>query len=137
MDDNAIEITVGGNPGRAMADAADHVALALMTAGAAVDFPGRPQRESRSSQTLRGVRAVVRTAGRAGRGTSAASGRGGWGLAASAKVAVGVVLMLALFDAELRLHFGLRLDTIITAAVIWWFWRWYQRGGAVAGPAPG
>ena len=41
--------------------------------------------------------------------------------------------MLALFDAEVRLHFGLRLDTVITAAAIWWFWRRCQRGRPIAG----
>ena len=62
MYDGEIEITVGGDPGQAVADAADHVALALMSAGAAVDFPGRPRREAERARTLRGVRAVVRTA---------------------------------------------------------------------------
>jgi len=56
----------------------------------------------------------------------------GFGLPAAAKIAVGVVALLVLCSAEVRLHFGLRLDTIITAAAIWWFWRWYRMRDAMA-----
>jgi hypothetical protein len=42
-----------------------------------------------------------------------------------------VVLLLVLCSAEVRLRFGLRLDTIITVAAIWWFGRWCLRGAAV------
>ncbi len=65
-------------------------------------------------------------------------GRRGFDLPAAAKVAVGAVLLLALLDAEVRLHFGLGLDTLITAAAIWWFWRWCRRlGAAMPAQAPG
>ncbi len=64
MDDNEIEITVSGGPGEPVADAADHVVLALMSAGAVVDFSDRPQRGAMPGRTLRGVRAVIRTAAR-------------------------------------------------------------------------
>ena len=77
MNDSEIEITVSGGPGLPVADAADHVALALMSTGAAVDFPGRPRREASPGRTLRGVRAVVRTVGRAGANSSAEAGRTG------------------------------------------------------------
>jgi hypothetical protein len=42
-----------------------------------------------------------------------------------------VVLLLGLCSAEVRLHFGLRLDTIITAVAIWGFWRWCLRRAAM------
>ncbi len=138
MDDNEIEITVGGGPGQAVADAADHVALALMSAGAAVDFPGRPRRGATPGRTLRGVRVVVRTAAGARPEPPPGPGRKGFDLPAAAKVAVGAVLLLALLDAEVRLHFGLGLDTLVTAAAIWWFWRWCRRpGAAMPAQAPG
>ncbi len=57
--------------------------------------------------------------------------REGFDPPAAAKIAVGVVALLVLCSAEARLHFGLRLDTIITAAAIWWFWRWCLRKSAM------
>jgi hypothetical protein len=39
-----------------------------------------------------------------------------------------VVLLLVLCSAEVRLHFGLRLDAIIAMVAIWGFWRWCLRG---------
>ena len=98
-----------------------------MGAGATVDFPGRPQREARSGQTLRGVYAVVRMAGDAGLAALPGPDRGGGDLSAAVKVAIGVVLLLVLCSAEVRLHFGLRLDAIVTAAAIWGCWRWCSR----------
>jgi hypothetical protein len=38
------------------------------------------------------------------------------------KLAIGTILLLMLFGAELRLHFGIRFDTFITLAAIWAFW---------------
>jgi hypothetical protein len=58
------------------------------------------------------------------------SSRGGGDLTSAAKVVIGVVLLLALCSAEVWLHFGLRLDAIITTVAIWGFWRWCLRGGA-------
>jgi hypothetical protein len=63
--------------------------------------------------------------------TFASSDRGGGNLPAAAKVAIGAVLLLALCSAEVRLHFGLRLDTIITVVAIWCCWRWCSRGAAM------
>ena len=71
-------------------------------------------------------------AGNEGLALLSGSSRGGADLSAAAKIAVGVVALLVLCSAEVRLHFGLRLDTIITAAAIWWFWRWCHRRGATA-----
>ena len=124
MNNENVEVIVTGGAGGAAANAADHIALALMGAGASVDFPGRPNREARSGQTLRGVHAVVRMAGSVGLAVLSGPSPGGSGLPVAAKIAAGVVALLALCNAEVRLHFGLRLDTIITAAAIWWFWRW-------------
>ena len=55
------------------------------------------------------------------------SSRGRGNLPAAAKVAIGVVLLLVLFSADVRLHFGIRLDAIITLLAIWGFWRWCRR----------
>jgi len=66
MSNDDLEIIIAGGVGRSAA--ADHIALALMGAGASVDFPGRPHLEARSGQTLRGVHAVVRMEGGRGPG---------------------------------------------------------------------
>ena len=55
------------------------------------------------------------------------SSRGGGNLPAAAKVAIGAALLQALRSTEVRLHFGLRLDTIITVVAIWRCWRWRWR----------
>ena len=123
-----MEIIITGGARGAAANAADHVALALMGAGATVDFPGRPNQAARPGQTLRGVHVVVRMAGGAGLAVLPGSSRGGENLPAAIKIAIGVVLLLALCSAEVWLHFGLRLDAIITMVVIWGFWRWCLRG---------
>src|SRR5271154_3623920 len=128
MNIDSVEIVVNGGGGGAAATTAPHIALALMAAGATVDFPGRQQREGMSGRTLRGVHAVVRMARGEGRAELPIASRGGENLSAALKVAGGVVLFLALCSAEVRLHFGLRLDVIITAVVIWGFWRWCLRG---------
>jgi hypothetical protein len=102
-----------------------------MSAGATVDFSGRPQRGTTSGRTLRGLRTVVRVGEKAHPITPPGADRKGMDAPTAARIAVGVVLLLTLFGAELRLHFGLRLDTIITAAAIWWFWRFCRRGTAM------
>ena len=132
MNNDELEIIIAGGAGRSASNAADHIALALMGAGASVDFPDRPNREGRSGQTLRGVHAVVRMAGSTGPAVLPGASQEGGGLPAAAKIAVAVVALLVLCSAEVRLHFGLRLDTIITAAAIWWFWRWCARKSAMA-----
>jgi hypothetical protein len=38
------------------------------------------------------------------------------------KLAIGTILLLMLFGAELRLNFGIRFDTFVTLAAIWVFW---------------
>ena len=131
MNRDNVEIVVTGGAGGSAATAAEHIALALTRAGATVDFPGRPNQAVRLGQTLRGVHAVVRMAGGAGLAASPGSSRGEGNLPAAAKVAIGVVLLLVLCSTEVRLRFGLRLDTIITVAAIWWFGRWCLRGAAV------
>ena len=79
MNIDNVDIITGG-AGGAAANAADHVALALMGAGATVDFPSRPSQMTRSGQTLRGVHAVVRMAGGAGLAVSPGSSWGGGSL---------------------------------------------------------
>ena len=131
MNVDNVEIIITGGAGGAASKAADHVALALMGAGATVDFSGRPDQAARPGQTLHGVHAVVRIAGSAGLAVLPGSSRGGGNLPTAAKVAIGAVLLLVLCSAEVRLQFGLRLDAIITVVVIWGFWRWYLRGSAM------
>jgi hypothetical protein len=55
------------------------------------------------------------------------------GLPDVARIGIGVVLLLMLFGAELRLRLGLRFDMIVTLAGIWAFWRFCLRPrGSVA-----
>ena len=124
MNIDNVEIIITGGAGGAAANAADHVALALMGAGATVDFPGRPNQAARPGQTLRGVRAVVRMAESAGLAVLPGASEEGVDLPAVAKIAVGVVALLVLCSAEVRLHFGLRFDTIFTLLGIWAFWHY-------------
>jgi hypothetical protein len=126
-----VEIVITGGAGVLTAAVADHVALALMGAGATVDFPGRPNQGVRPGQTLRGVHAVVRMAEGAGLAVLPGFSVGGGNLPAAAKLAIGVALLLVLCRAEVRLHFGLRLDAIIAVVAIWGLWRWRLRDGAV------
>jgi hypothetical protein len=132
MNNDSVEIIITGGAGGSAVNVADHVALALMGAGATVDFPGRRQRGATSNQVLRGVRAVVRMGESAQRHMLRCTNRNGFDAPTAARTAIGVVLLLVLFGAELRLHFGLRLDAMITAAAIWWFWRCARRGAARA-----
>ena len=74
---------------------------------------------------------MVRIAGGTGPAVLPGVSQEGFDLPAAAKLAVGAVALLVLCSAEVRLHFGLRLDTIITAAAIWWFWRWCHRKGTM------
>jgi hypothetical protein len=127
MNKDNVEIIITGGAGGSTADAADHVALALMGAGATVDFPRRPNQAARPGQTLRGVHAVVRMAGSAGLAVSPGASQEGVDLPAAAKIAVGVVALLVLCSAEVRLHFGLRFDTILTLLGIWAFWLYCLR----------
>jgi hypothetical protein len=70
---------------------------------------------------LHGVHAVVRMAGGEGLAVLPGSSWGGGNLPAAAKIAIGVVLLLVLCSAEVRLQFDLRLDAIITMVAIWGF----------------
>src|SRR5271156_1451749 len=99
-----VEIIMPGGARGVAASAADHVALALMGAGATVDFPGRPNHAERPGQTLRGVHAVVRMAESAGLAVLPGASEEGVDLPAAAKIAVGVVALLVLCSAEVRLH---------------------------------
>jgi len=87
MNNDELEIIIAGGAGRSASNAADHIALALMGAGASVDFPGRPHREAGSDQTLRGVHAVVRLAGGAGLAVLPGASQEGFDLPVAAKLA--------------------------------------------------
>jgi hypothetical protein len=52
------------------------------------------------------------------------------------RIAIGVLLLLMLFSAELRLHFGLRFDTILMLGGIWAFWHFCLRRSGAATDAP-
>ena len=103
MDIDNVEIIISGSAGGLAATAADHIALALMTAGATVDFTGRPNQAVRPGHTLRSVHAVVRIAGRAGVALLPGPSRERFDLPAAAKITVGVVLLLMLCSAEVHI----------------------------------
>jgi hypothetical protein len=127
-----IEVIIRGRPGSGAFNAAHAAAQALEAAGASVDLRSPLTNSELSTDALRGVRVMVSVEDSAGvpeplrllPGTSAARRRG---LSDIAKVGIGALLLLMLFGAELRLHFGLRLDTIVTAAGIWAFWHYCLR----------
>ncbi len=85
MTNDNVEIVITGGAGAIAATAADHIALALMGAGATVDFPGRPNQAVRPGQMLRGVHAVVQMAEGAGLAVLPGSSRGGGNLPVSRK----------------------------------------------------
>jgi hypothetical protein len=97
MNDHAIEIVVDGVPEQCRADVADHVALALMSAGATVDFSARLQRGAPSSHALRGVRAVVRVGDTAQLHMLPGPEQTSFDAATAVRIAIGVVLLLVLF----------------------------------------
>jgi hypothetical protein len=110
--------------------AADAVALGLLSAGAIVDSPDASDKLENPRGSLRGVRAVVRMASQAKIRPPIDPGPSAINMARAAKVCTGAVLMLALFGAEVKLHFGPRLDTVVTLAGIWAFWRLCLRPSA-------
>ena len=134
-----IEVIIRGRPGSGAYNAAHTAAQALEAAGASVDLRSPLAHEELAADALRGVRARVTVEGVADGGTAASrvqlSGRpatNSTGLPNAAKIGIGVVLLLMLFSAELRLHFGLRFDTVITLAGIWVFWHYCLRVRNVA-----
>ena len=113
-------ITVHGSKGALAADAA---ALGLMAAGASVRFPGRENPPLQPDAVLRGASVEVRVSVGGGEFGATTASPDGLGFADMARVGIGVILLLALLGAEVRLHFGPRIDTILTLAGIWIFWR--------------
>jgi hypothetical protein len=130
-----IEIVIRGRPGSGAFNAAHTAAQALEAAGVSVDLRSPLAHEEMAGDALRGVRALVKVEDVADSDTaqstllltSGARTVTRTGLSDIAKVGIGVVLLLILFGAELRLHFGLRLDAIITVAGIWAFWHYCLR----------
>jgi hypothetical protein len=118
-------------------NAAHATAYALEAAGASVDLRSPVARSELSGDALRGGRVMVRVedGGREEEPLRLLSGPGTarrTGLSDIAKVGIIVVMLLMLFGAELRLRFGLRLDTIVTVAGIWAFWYFCLRPRAVS-----
>jgi hypothetical protein len=123
MPKREIEVVIRGAIGCGTYNAAHAVAQSLETCGASVDLESAVAQNELSSEALRGVRALVRVEGSQ---CSAAVTRRpvrNYDFAQVAKIMVGVVLLLMLFGAELRLRFGFRLDTIMTLIGLWIFWR--------------
>ena len=108
--------------GASAALAADAVALGLMAAGASVDFPDRSNAPATDDRTLRGGHVGVRILADGHDLAAGPQAAREPSMVSAARVAVGAVLLLALFGAEVRLHFGPRLDTILTLAVLAAFW---------------
>ncbi len=117
MRDRVVEITVEGD---AASEAADAIALGLMAAGALVDYPGRVNRAAASHGALRITRAVIRL-GAMHAGVASPNSRG-LNVSQIAKAATGALLLLMLLGAEVRLHFGPRLDTFLTGFAVLLFW---------------
>jgi len=131
-----IEIIIRGRPGSGAFNAAHAAAQALEAAGASVDLRSPLTNAELASDALRGVRVTVsvQDGGGGAEHQRLLSGTGTSRPAALsdvAKVGTGVLLLLMLFGAELRLHFGLRLDTIVTLAGIWAFWHFCLRPHAL------
>lgn len=123
-----IEIVVRGGMGSGAYSAAQAAARAVEAEGASVDLRTILAADELASGALRGARVLVRVETPATAGATVvpssnkAASREGLGLGQVSKIGIGAVLLLMLFGAELRLHFGLRFDTIITLAGIWAFW---------------
>ena len=131
-----IDVVIRGRPGSGVHAAARAAAQAMEAAGASVQLRAPPT--APDAETLRGVRALVRVAAwtpdRVARQVLPPEQTvGGIGLGQAAKIGGGLVLLLMLFGAELRLRFGLRLDMIVTLLAAWAFWRHCVRpSGALA-----
>jgi hypothetical protein len=127
-----IEVIIRGRTGSGAFNAAHAAAQALEAAGASVDLRSPLTNSELATDALRGVRVTVNVEDGSngteplrllpGMGTTRRTG-----LSDIAKIGIGALLLLMLFGAELRLHFGLRLDTIVTAAGIWAFWHYCLR----------
>ena len=128
-----IEVVIRGGAGDGAYSAAHAAARALVAEGAYVDLHSISRMDAPEPGALRGARVRVRLdeespfmTGSDGTGKpveAASPGRSGLGLVRAVKVVIGVVLLLILFGAEIRLHFGLGLDSIITLVGIWAFWQ--------------
>jgi hypothetical protein len=121
-----IEIIIRGRIGSGVQCAADTAATTLEAAGGSVDLRSSLSRDVLYSEALRGVRALIRVEQEAAPRPAPGVGTSPSGEAAPSLLGtitrVGAVLLLILFNAELRLNFGLRLDTIVTLGGIWAFW---------------
>jgi hypothetical protein len=121
----AIDVTLTGQSGAEVSVAAERIALALMAAGAQVECAGHrnPARDTMAS--LGGVLVRVRVAEdalpAAALPEAVTQGKQGVNIW---RIALAVLVLLALLDAEVRLRFGLKLDAILLAAVAWGVWHW-------------
>jgi hypothetical protein len=129
-----IEVTIRGRPGSGAFNAAYAAAQALEAAGASVDIRAPVAQSELAADALRGVRVTVKVEDSGASGVAepprlvpGAGPSARTGFSDVAKVGIGAVLLLMLFGAELRLRFGLRLDTIVTLAGIWAFWNFCLR----------
>ena len=137
-----IEVVIRGGAGDGAYSAAHAAAQALVAEGAYVDLRSISRMDAPEPGALRGARVrvtmdddgpFVNCDGRAGKAVEAAKpASSDSGLARAAKVLIGVVLLLMLFGAEIRLHFGLRLGSIVTLVAIWAFWQFALKRPATA-----
>jgi hypothetical protein len=134
MPTKEIEVIIRGRPGSGAFNAAYAMAMSLEAAGASVDIRSPVAQSELATDALRGVRVTVKVEdsglGGAAEPPRLASETGAGkriGFSDLAKMGIGAVLLLMLFGAELRLQFGLRLDTIVTLAGIWAFWHFCLR----------
>jgi hypothetical protein len=123
-----IEIVVRGGKGSGAYRAAQAASRAPEAEGAPVDLRTLLAADELAPGALRGTHVTLRveTAGTAGGRVvplpDARPRQNGARLNQATKLAIGTILLLMLFGAELRLNFGIRFDTFVTLAAIWVFW---------------
>jgi hypothetical protein len=119
-----IEVVIRGAVGSGTHSAAHAAARALQAAGASVDLRTPVTQDELSDEALYAVHALVRVEEKTASARAMPEMAQKSGPAQASKIWIGVVMLLMLFGAELRLNFGLRFDMIVTLIAVWIFWRY-------------
>lgn len=130
MQNRDIEVLIRGKGGPGTFDAAYAISQALHIVGASVELRTPVTQHELSSDALRGVRVLVRVEESSACSPARQELAKSSDFAQVAKIGIGVVLLLMLFGAELRLRFGFRLDMIMTLVGVWMFWRYCLKSRA-------
>ncbi len=118
-----VDVTLSGADGQELSAVAERISVALIGAGAHVKYVPGPDCRHQNPTFPRGVSVRVRIASIAPALLPAAwpasRGRGDiW------RIVLAGLVLLAVLNAEIRLHFGLRLDVVLLVAAAWGIWRW-------------